>query len=38
MKDMIDNDYAKKAPDDDNLKPGLTFYINHQGETSKRKN
>ena len=33
---MIDNGYAKKAPGDDNLKPGLTFYINHHGETSKK--
>ena len=36
MKDMIDNGYAKKAPGDDNLKPALTFYINHHGETSKK--
>ena len=36
MKDMIDNSYGKRAPDDDNLKPGLTFYINHHGETSKK--
>ena len=37
MKDMIDNGYAEKAPDDDNLKPGMTFYINHHGTRHPKK-
>ena len=37
MRDMIEHRYAERAPNDDNSKPGMKFYINHHGTRHPKK-